>query len=121
MRDSRTRTGVVHQVVPSPTIDGARVGELEVPLEHGTCSLVADGHYTEAADDEVLAVPARLAQKLENAGGTNSVTACGGSRGARVARTPWARDLTRVPGADAAPDEVIMHRLTVGAGGEAQR
>ena len=122
MRESRTRTGVVHQVVLLATIDGASVGELDaIRRGWGRFPVVDDSEAT-VVEDQPLPLLARLAQRLENGGGKHSVTAREkGPWDARVTRTPSTGDPTCVLGVQAVLDQAIVRRLTVEAGGEAVR
>ena len=121
MRERPTGTGVVERIVLPQTVDGVTVGDLDVVVERGACSLVVDVSEATVVEEEVLPILARLAQKLENAGGMLSVTAHGGLPDARVTRTLSSGDLTCVLGVHAVLDKAIARRLTIRAGGEALR
>jgi hypothetical protein len=95
------------------------VGELDAAVEDGVRELVIDLGAVGEVDDEALLLLDWLAQRLENAGGSLTVTARRTPRGVHVTRTLRDGDLTRVLGVNAALDRAVLRRLMARAGGAA--
>jgi anti-anti-sigma regulatory factor len=119
MRADQESMGVVHAVFAPPIVDGVAVGELDAAFEKGARELVLDLSNATHVDGEAVVLLAWLAQKLENAGGKLAVTARRVPEDARVTRTLWMGDLTRILGVHPALDKAILHQLTAGARGAA--
>ena len=119
MRGDQESSGVSHAVFAPPLVDGVAISELDAAFENGARELVLDLSRTTHVDGDAVVLLAWVAQKLENAGGRLSVTARRIPEHARVTKTLWMGDLTRILGVHPVLDKAVLHHLTAGARGVA--